>query len=479
MSGMASAPPARDHRLDDLRSRVGDALRIDPVELDRLSRDASRVERAGRPFGAVVARDARDVAAALSWATRHGVPVSVRGAGTGFAGGAVAYDGGIVVSLERLTRILGVDEGNRLIDVEAGVVTAGVDRAAAAHGLMYAPDPASLEQSTIGGNIATNAGGLRCLKYGVTLESVAALEVVLPTGEIVELGSRTRKNAVGLSLAQLMVGSEGVLGVVTRATLRLHPRPEGEPVTFRASFSALETAGIAVEAVSSAPVVPEILELMDRATVAAVRRRFPESAEIGECAALLVGRIVGPTAQQDARRLEDVLRRAGADEVAFATGDGLLDARRLSSRALTAEGLRVSSDVAVPVSRLAEMFARIERIEAETGVRIPTFAHAGDGNLHPSVIVGRGDRERDDGIRDAATRDAEDAAEERARAEHVLELVTRAALELGGTASGEHGVGSLKLHALEQQLSPEVRALQERVKRAFDPAGILSPGRAI
>jgi len=344
---------------------------------------------------------------------------------------------------------------------------------------MYAPDPASLEQSTIGGNIATNAGGLRCLKYGVTLESVAALEVVLPTGEIVELGSRTRKNAVGLSLAQLMVGSEGVLGVVTRATLRLHPRPEGEPVTFRASFSALETAGIAVEAVSSAPAVPEILELMDRATVAAVRRRFPESAEIGECAALLVGRIVGPTAQQDARRLEDVLRRAGADEVAFATGDGLLDARRLSSRALTAEGLRVSSDVAVPVSRLAEMFARIERIEAETGVRIPTFAHAGDGNLHPSVIVGRGDRERDDGIRDDATRDAEDDAEERARAEHVLELVTRAALELGGTASGEHGVGSLKLHALEQQLSPEVRALQERVKRAFDPAGILSPGRAI
>ena len=223
--------------------------------------------------------------------------MSVRGSGTGLTGGAVAYPDGLVVSLAAMDRIIGIDPANRLADVQAGVVTAEIDRAAAAYGLMYAPDPASYRESTIGGNIATNAGGLRCVKYGVTADSVAGLEVVLASGDVIRTGGRTRKDVVGYDLTRLFVGSEGTLGVVTAATVRLVPRPTGDTVTFRAVFPSLASAGEAVTAVMRTSAVPEVMELMDRPSVDAVERHHPTGLSTDGAAAVLVGQFIGPSAR--------------------------------------------------------------------------------------------------------------------------------------------------------------------------------------
>jgi glycolate oxidase len=326
---------------------------------------------------------------------------------------------------------------------------------------MYAPDPASYRESTIGGNIATNAGGLRCVKYGVTADSIAGLEVVLASGDVIRTGGRTRKDVVGYDLTRLFVGSEGTLGVVTAATVRLVPRPVGDTVTFRAVFPTLPSAGAAVTAVMGSGVVPEVMELMDRLTVEAVERYQPTGLSTDGAAAVLVGQLIGPRARVDSAQVVRLCREAGALGVDEADGDVLLEARRVAGPALTAEGLRVSSDVAVPISRLAEMFAAIEAISRDEGVAIPTFAHAGDGNLHPSVLV--------DGDDPAGREDGE----------RILDRVSDAALAMGGTLSGEHGIGSLKRHALPKQLDPVTLAAHRLVKDAFDPNHILSPGRGI
>lgn len=445
-----------------LQQALPGRLITDPQRVAAFSSDASRARALGLPAAVVVPRSAAEVAVALRWADEHRVPVSVRGAGTGLAGGAVGYPDGLVISLAALDAITGIDPDNRLIEVQAGVVTADIDAAAARHGLMYAPDPASSRESTIGGNIATNAGGLRCVKYGVTAEAVAGLEVVLANGEVLHTGARTRKNAVGYNLTGLFVGSEGTLGVVTAATLRLVPRPAGTAVSFRASFSSLEAAGAGVAAVMSSRVVPEVLELMDRLSVLAVERFAATGIDTEGVAAVLIGQLIGPDALAEAELVGTALRGAGAVSVEHREQDQLLEARRRTGPALSAQGLRVSCDVGVPVSRLAEIFAAIERIGAEERVQIPTFAHAGDGNLHPSVIIG------------------DDPSEQaRADAERILDRIVEAALDLGGTASGEHGVGSLKLGALTRQLEPTARAVQLQIKRALDPHGILTPGRAV
>lgn len=447
--------------LDDLTRRLGGRVLTDPADLIGYSSDASRARPGGLPAAVVVARSSADVAAALEWANRNDVTVSVRGSGTGLAGGAVAYPGGLVISLAEMTGISAIDPGNRLADVQAGVITVDIDEAAAEYGLMYAPDPASYRESTIGGNIATNAGGLRCVKYGVTADSIAGLEVVLATGEIIHTGSRTRKNVVGYDLTRLFVGSEGTLGIITAATVRLTPRPVGTTVTFRAAFPAIAAAGRAVTAIMGSSIVPEVMELMDRTSVDLVEKFYPTGLSTDGAAALLVGQFIGPTAVADVAHATTLSREAGAISVEHAEGDIHLEARRVSSRALSAEGLRVSSDVAVPIARLADMFEAIERISEEEGVPIPTFAHAGDGNLHPSVIV-RGD-------------DDEDSE----HAERILDRITDTALGLGGTISGEHGVGSLKYRSLAKQLDPATLAAHRLIKNAFDPKGILTPGRGV
>lgn len=447
--------------VDDLIRQLGDAVLTDPADVIGFATDSSRARPDGLPAAVVVARDTADVATAVTWAHEHRVPVSVRGSGTGLAGGAVAYRDGLVISLAALTTITRIDPVNRLADVQAGVITADIDAAAAAHGLMYAPDPASHRQSTIGGNIATNAGGLRCVRYGVTADSVAALEVVLATGEVIRTGSRTRKNVAGYDLTHLFVGSEGTLGVITAATVRLRPRPLGPTATFRATFPTIAAAGVAVTAIMSSDLGPEVLELMDRRSVELVERFQPTGLRVDDDAALLVGQFIGQGAARDAEAAAQLSRRADALLVERAEGDELLEARRVSGPALSAEGLRVSSDIAVPVSRLAEMFEVIERISAEEGVIIPTFAHAGDGNLHPSLIV---------------TGDSEHEYE---NAERILDRITDHAIALEGTISGEHGVGSLKTDALHRQLDPTTLATHRLIKDALDPEGILTPGRGI
>lgn len=443
----------------ELIAHLGDRLVLDPETVAAFSRDSSRAEPEGAALAVVLAASTADVSAALAWAHRHGVPVSVRGAGTGLSGGAIAYPRGLIVSLERMNRIIGFDAGNRLADIEPGVITADLDQAARAHGLFFPPDPASARTSTVGGNIATNAGGLRCVSHGVTTDAVAALEVVLADGRVLRTGARTRKNTTGYDLTSLFVGSEGTLGVITGATVRLKPVAPGTPRTFRASFDDIEDAGRAVTAIVGSAAQPEVLELIDRASVEIIESFQPSGLPLPG-AALLVGQTTGLDAAARAETILQLCREHGADDTEIADSDALLEARRLANPALTARGLRVSCDVAVPISELAAVFRGIDEIAARHGRQVSTVAHAGDGNLHPSVQAG-------------------ETPEEYRAAEAVIDDITRLALSLRGTITGEHGIGSVKQHELPWQLDEVALDTQRAIKAALDPTGILTPGRAI
>ena len=449
-----TAPPT-----NELQDLFGDRMVTGGAELDRVSRDESRAMPEGAALAAVFPESTEEVSAALGWANRHGVKVSVRGTGTGVSGGALAYAGGLVVSLERMNRIMLIDPVNRLAEVQAGVINAELDRAAEDHGLFFAPDPASAEISTIGGNIATNAGGLRCISHGVTRDSVAALEVVLADGSILRTGARTRKNVVGLDLTSLFVGSEGTLGVITSATVRLKPIAPGIPRTFRASFPTVEDAGRAVTAIVNGAQTPEVLELLDARSVQIIEAYKPSGLPVDGCA-LLIGQFTGLQAEQAAGDTAQLCREHGARDVVIAEGDSLLEARRLANPALNAQGLRVSCDVAVPVGELAAVFRGIERIAEQHGRTISVVAHAGDGNLHPTV-------------------EAEDTPQGHAAAEVVIGDITRLALELGGTISGEHGIGLVKQAELPWQLDEATLHAQQMIKYALDRKNILTPGRGI
>ncbi|MBP1325393.1 glycolate oxidase [Leucobacter exalbidus] len=443
--------------LQTLRQQLGDRLVTEPGRVAQHAHDSSRAEPAGTPLALVEASSTADVAAALAWAHAHAVPVSVRGAGTGLAGGANAYDGGLIVSLAGMNQILSIDQNERVAVVQPGVITAELDAAARLEGLFYPPDPASARSCTIGGNIATNAGGLRCVAHGVTRDAVAALEVVLADGRVLRTGSRTRKNVVGYDLTSLMVGSEGTLGIVTEATVRLKPVPLGTPCSFRASFDDLDSAGRAVTAIVGGAATPEVLELMDAASVEIIESFQPSGLTVPR-GAMLVGQTVGVTAAAQAAAIAETCVAHGATETEVSDSDALIEARRLSNPALTARGLKISCDVGVPVARLAEIFHGITEISRTHDRLVSTVAHAGDGNLHSTVDCA------DDDI---------------AAADAVLDDITRLALALGGTITGEHGVGSVKLHELPWQLDEVSRATQAAIKQALDPRGILTPGRGI
>ncbi len=455
---MDDGVPARPH-LDDLAGVLGPRLLIDPESVARYSGDSSPAAADGSALAVVRAASTADVSAALAWANSHRVPVSVRGGGTGLSGGAVAYDGGLVLCLDDLNTIGEIDVDNRLADVQAGVITADLDAAAREHGLFFPPDPASARISTVGGNIATNAGGLRGVAHGVMADSVAALEVVLADGRVLRTGRRTTKNATGYDLTSLFVGSEGTLGVITAATVRLKAVPAGKPVTFYATFDDIVDAGRAVTAIWGGGQQPEMLELIDALGVQVIEE-FRPSGLPRPGAALLLGQMVGPDAVSQAQQILDVCGAHAAAEVGIAADDEFWEARRASHPALRAKGLTVSSDVGVPVAQLAQLFAGIRQISERRGRRVSIVAHAGDGNLHPTIEAGP------------------DAAEQRA-AKDTMDDITRLALELGGTVSGEHGIGSLKLHALEWQNDAVSREMQRGIKASFDPNGILTPGRGI
>lgn len=442
----------------------GGRLITDPDLVESYRRDQTHAVPAGTPCAVVQARTVADVVATLRWASRNRVPVVPRGGGTSLAGGATAVDGCVVLSLAMMTRILELSAAERLAVVEAGVVTADLDRAARAHGLMYAPDPSSYEISTIGGNLATNAGGLRCLKYGVTRDAALGLDVVLADGRVIRTGRRTVKGVTGYDLTGLLVGSEGTLGVITSATVRLRPVPPGPPVTVAAPFGSLTAAAEAVAAIVGAGIDTTLLELLDRATLVAIDD-WKHTGLVPGTRAMLIAQCDGPQRREAARQVAEQCSAAAAADVAISEDEAeaamLLELRRLAYPATERLGACLVEDVGVPVPALAAMIDRIEAVSAAHGVQITTVAHAGDGNLHPVFVYERG--------LPAPPPEVWAAADE----------VFTAALALGGTLTGEHGVGALKIRWLDQELGPDTRDAQRAIKAALDPLGILNPGRAI
>lgn len=440
-------------------------VETDPAVMESYRFDQAAWVEAGTPRAVVFPQTTPQVQAVLRAASQHRVPVVPRGAGSGLSGGAAAVDGCLVVCLTRMTRILDVDEGDVSVVVEPGVINADVSAAVADQGLWYPPDPASKAFSTIGGNIATNAGGLCCVKYGVTRDYVLALDVVLADGRHIQTGRRTVKGVAGLDLTSLFVGSEGTLGIVTSARLRLRSAPP-PAATAAAFFPTLLAAGRAVVTVADAGIVPSLVELLDRTTLRAVDdwKRMDLDRD---AAALLLFQSDAPEAARPAElaAIAQKCDQAGASFVVHssdpADSEVLLTARRLAFPALERLGDVLLDDVAVPRPRVPQLLAAIDHIAEQHGVLIGTFGHAGDGNLHPTIVVERG------------------RPEQRFAAQRAFAEILGAALELGGTITGEHGVGTLKRPFLERELGADTMNVQQGVKRALDPAGLLNPGKAI
>ncbi|WP_413803418.1 FAD-binding oxidoreductase [Streptomyces iranensis] len=424
--------------------------------------DRSGSRPAGLPLAVVHATHTEHVQTALRHAHALRVPVVPRGAGTGLSGGASAGAGSVVLDLSRMNRVLELSPEEQIAVVEPGVITADLDRAAGEFGLRYAPDPASAAISTVGGNIATNAGGLRCAKYGVTRDAVLGLDALLADGTSIRTGRRTVKGVTGYDLTGLLTGSEGTLGVITAATVRLRPVPE-ETVTVAAYFTTFAEGAEAVSALTAARVEPAMAELLDGRVLGAVDDAQGTDLRSRGGALLLLqcdGR--GAAAEADAA-VRQLRGRADSVEVTEdpAEADRLLAARRLALPSLERLGRPLIEDIAVPRNQLAAAVREIDAAADRHGVRIFTFAHAADGNLHPILVLDPALP----AVPDAAWRAAGD--------------IFTAALRLGGTLTGEHGVGTLKRRWLGDELGPDQHALQRRLKAAFDPHGILNPGKAL
>ena len=455
-----------DDVLTRLTAALGDAVVADGPLLDAVREDRSGWVSEHPALAVVHAASVEDVQQVMRIATATGTPVVPRGAGTGLAGGAIASRGAIVLDLTRMSRIIELDDVDELAVVEAGVLNGELDRAARERGLWYAPDPASRAISSIGGNIATNAGGLLCAKYGVTRESVLGLAVVLADGTLLRTGHRTVKGVTGYDLTALLTGSEGTLGVIVEATVRLRPVVAGETHTVAAAFPDVEAAGVAAAGVAAARVRPALLELIDPVGLARVAEHLGPDALAGTpVAALEPGEafLLAQTDAGDAAAEAEVVARVFAEaggrvtrSTDATTGERLLDIRRAMHPALASRGRVLIEDVAVPRSRLPEMFRVIAEVGERHGVEIPTIAHAGDGNLHPNFVF-EGD---------------EVPAHIWAAADDMF----RAAVRLGGTLTGEHGVGLLKRRWLAEELGDASIELQRRIKGVFDPTGILNPG---
>ena len=444
-----------------------DRMLTDPDTVRPYVHDEAEWAEFGTPLVVVRARDTAEVAAVVRACARHRVPVVARGAGSGLSGGANAVDGCVLLSLEKMTAIREISRGERLAVVEPGVVNDDLRAACAEQGLWYPPDPASAPWSTIGGNVATNAGGLCCVKYGVTRDYVLALEVVTAAGEVLRVGRRTAKGVVGYDLAGLLVGSEGTLGIVTEVTVKLRPARPTPPRTVVGFFDSLAACGAAVAAVTEAGLQPAAFELVDRVCLRAVNdwrnAGLPEDA-----AALLLAQtdLPEPAAQAEAEAILAAFRAHGATEAMASTdpveAQALFDARRMAYPALEQAGDAIlTEDVCLPRGRLAQMLGRVEEIAARYETTIANIAHAGDGNLHPLIIVPHGD--------DAARR----------RAQAAFDEIVTLAVDLGGTVTGEHGVGLLKRDGMARELGPGVLAVHRAIKHALDPDGILNPGKAL
>ena len=447
---------------------LGEALPDGTVVTDADVLESYRFDRTtwidpGQPVAAAFPTTTEQVAAAIRTAAAHGIPVVPRGAGSSLAGAASAIDGCLVLCLERMDLILAIEPDDQLVTVEPGVLNADISAAAQPHGLWYPPDPASKEFCSIGGNVATNAGGLCCVKYGVTRDYVLGLEVVLPDGEVIETGRRTIKGVAGYDLTNLFIGSEGTLGVVTKVRARLRALPD-PPATMVAFFPSLVAAGRAVAAITRSGPVLSLLEIVDHTTLVAI----DDWRNMGldrDAAALILAQSDSP---ESLRRIEieqaaELCDQAGATYTATTTdadeSDALLEARRLAIPALERMGPTLLDDIAVPRSRIPELMERTNEIADKRDLVIGNFGHAGDGNMHPTIVLLRGD---DDAL---------------IRGREAFDDLVEAALDLGGTITGEHGVGAIKGHFLAREVGSGNLALQRRIKHAVDPEGIMNPGR--
>lgn len=440
-------------------------LAVDEETLAAYAIDQAPVLDYQLPLAVVWAETVADVQAVVSACGKHHVPIVARGAGTGVSGGAHASQGSLVLSLERMNRILDLNPDDETAVVEPGVINADLNDAAAVHGLMYAPDPASFRQSTIGGNVATNAGGLRCAKYGVTRDSVLALEVVLADGSLIHTGHQTFKGVAGYDLTGLFVGSEGTLGIVVGATVRLKYLPR-DVHTIAAFYPDFRSAAAGVLAVGKARVQPAIMELLDGGSLLQLDDIHGSDLS-SRGASLLLIQTDGFGAAAEADVVRDVLAAGGATVTmeANAEAEELVELRRNSRGVEVDDEYRVGEDVAVPRSRLVDYVGELEAMAVDYGVQLKVVAHAGDGNLHPTFWIDRLDNQVD--------------AEAMQRLGAALDKSITVALAMGGTITGEHGVGQYKLRWLGLEQPEPVRELQRRIKQLFDPAGILNPGKAI
>ena len=430
----------------------------DPDVMATYSRDMALFAKYELPDAVLLARSTQEVSLALKFAHLHQIPVVTRGAGSGLAGGANSMAGSLVIGLEKMNEIIEIDAVNQIARVQAGVINKDIDNEARKFGLAYLPDPASRDWSTIGGNIATNAGGMCCIKYGVTAHHVRALTLVLPNGEVIEIGKSTKKNVTTLDLLHLVIGSEGTLGIITEAILSLVNKP-AEPVTLLATFPSISQAAAA--AIAMTIFRPSMLELIDATTLRAIEAWRPLGFEV--TGAILLMELDERSESMQAA-LERVIELGATDgvisESAAERGD-LLRVRKLAYPALERLGAAILDDVCLPLSRIAHYVEGVAKIATENDVMIGIFGHAGDGNLHPTIVYPHQD----------------EAAKQRAIL--AFNELIYLAQSMGGTASGEHGIGSIKTAHVEREISSTVLSLQRGIKAVFDPTGIMNPGKKI
>jgi glycolate oxidase len=442
--------------LGQLIDALGDAVLTDQESLAIARADRSGKVSSTDPICVVKALTTEDVAIVMQIANRSNTPVVVRGGGSGLAGGAIGSAGEIVLSLEKMNRILEISTENRWAHVEAGVINQDLNLAAQGNGLWFAPDPASRIWSTVGGNIATNAGGLLCAKYGVTREAVRELTVVMADGEILRMGHETVKGVTGYDLVGLIVGSEGTLAVITEAKVALKPIDTYPTWTLSGSASEIATVAKAIQETIRQGMQPSVFELIDEPCSRYISQHLGKEVS-GVGSNILIAQTDGAGAEDLAHQISRIWKDLGLSVQIEADGEELLSFRRSMLPALNEKGNVLIEDVAVPISRLGEMLSAIREIEKEFGIEIPTVAHAGDGNLHPNFVYSG--KEVPEIIWKAA------------------DAIFRKAIFLGGTLTGEHGVGLLKRQWLMEELGEPQWRLQWGIKKLFDPKNLLNPGK--
>src|SRR4051794_35284132 len=452
--------------LDAIRAALPELrLLTDTVDREAYRNDETAYLHAGLPLAVALPETTAEVATLVRLAAERGVPVVPRGAGSGLSGGAAGIEGGLTIAMTRMNRVLEIDRENLVVITQPGILNAELKARVAAEGLFYAPDPASYEICSIGGNLGTNAGGLCCVKYGQTRDNVLGLEVVLADGSVIRTGGRNVKDVAGYALTHLFIGSQGTLGIITEATLRLRPAPSPRS-TMLAFFPTLDAAGDAVAAIAVAGLVPVTLELLDAATIAAVDDAHHLGLDRDAAAMLLVESDLTPeAARAELDRAIVACESAGATSIVRAEdpqeADWLRQARRLALRALERIGEVRMEDVGVPRARVPDLLRAIDEIGKRYGIRVATFGHAGDGNLHPNFIFERGDPRAEE-LTEAARSD-----------------LYRAAIALGGTVTAEHGIGASRRGVLPIQVGAGTVEVMRSIKAALDPLGILNPGRVI